>query len=529
MDWNMQKKIKVGRQSRRDHVKGEDDFHAKSRRPRPSQSAWRGVWIVVFISSDLSIADLIVSVQIFSFRPLRSLSASLNNRIKQNTLISHKSGDVMEWESFQEWSLQRFYLHTGEVINLAYSRGGESCEVWELPDRIMPANWWCTKLTEGGPPLIYASCFCYRTVVLAPTCTSPFSARHTLFILDLQCRYTLFKSPGSNSGWLYFKARSSRNVIKGSPNNVKGWKKRFFFVSGDDWEFFPSIASGERAPQANVANKLPILTDTEEERTKKVLDKIGPGGYFNVPAVLDSRTFRRFVAPSRAEMSSSGGDNDASGDGAVAASGDEGGKVQDPLGLGPFSLSSSSDSGSYLATMSKRISLTKLPKKVEESKAATSSSKGVVIKEKWPRDEVPDSSPNKKVKNNESKAKETIPPPEAKKLKPNKAMSRETVRPAAPGEGPLKKPGEVLGSGASVMANAAVAEKILTGVILPADKERVDKLSLDQVVTKFLHILGQCLGLPSLSEAGTLGTTLPSMSPELIQPKRKWSELKIGP
>ena len=41
------------------------------------------------------------------------------------------------------------------------------------------------------------------------------------------------------------------------------------------------------------------------------------------------------------------------------------------------------------------------------------------------------------------------------------------------------------------MASASVAEKMLIGVILPTDKEKVDKLSLDQVVTKFLHILGQ--------------------------------------
>ena len=46
--------------------------------------------------------------------------------------------------------------------------------------------------------------------------------------------------------------------------------------------------------------------------------------------------------------------------------------------------------------------MTKLIKKVEKSKAATSLSKGVVIKEKWSCDEAPDSLPSKKVKNNES-------------------------------------------------------------------------------------------------------------------------------
>ena len=40
-------------------------------------------------------------------------------------------------------------------------------------------------------------------------------------------------------------------------------------------------------------------------------------------------------------------------------------------------------------------------------------------------------------------------------------------------------------------ASASMAKKILTRVILLADKENVDKLYLDQVVTKFLHILGQ--------------------------------------
>ena len=42
-----------------------------------------------------------------------------------------------------------------------------------------------------------------------------------------------------------------------------------------------------------------------------------------------------------------------------------------------------------------------------------------------------------------------------------------------------------------MMASASVAEKILTGVILITDKGKVDKLFLDQVVAKFLHILSQ--------------------------------------
>ena len=71
-------------------------------------------------------------------------------------------------------------------------------------------------------------------------------------------------------------------------------------------------------------NKLSILTDTKEKRSQKIFKKIGSGGYFNVPVVLDSKTFHRFFAPDHTEMSSNGGVNDKSRDSAVAVSGDEG-------------------------------------------------------------------------------------------------------------------------------------------------------------------------------------------------------------
>ena len=88
----------------------------------------------------------------------------------------------------------------------------------------------------------------------------------------------------------------------------------------------------------------------------------------------------------------------------------------------------------YIAAMPKRISLSKLVKKVED-KVAISSSNGVVIHEKWPRDEAPDSSPNKKGKIDDSKGKETMLPLEAKKAKSNKMASRGTMLPVAPREG----------------------------------------------------------------------------------------------
>ena len=106
--------------------------------------------------------------------------------------------------------------------------------------------------------------------------------------------------------------------------------------------------------------------------------------------------------------------------------------------------------------------MTKLAKKVEESKASTSLT-------------------NKKAKDDEPMGKDTISPPEAKKPKPIRVAIRGIMRLTAPREGTSKNPGKVLEVGAFMMASAAVPEKILDEVILLADKEKIDKLSLDQV------------------------------------------------
>ncbi|GFY80842.1 hypothetical protein Acr_01g0006510 [Actinidia rufa] len=219
-------------------------------------------------------------------------------------------------------------------------------------------------------------------------------------------------------------------------------------------------------------NKLPLLIDTEKAKMRKVLQKIGPEGYFNVPDVLDSRTFHHFFTSGRGEMFSSGGDKDMSRDGVVAASADK--------------------------VMSERITLSKLAKRVddkknkERSKVATSSNIGVMIQEKRPQDEVQD------LVVDDSKGKEVALPPKAKKAKPSKAASKGVKPPMTPKGESSKRPlfmrvGEVLGKGTSVYASPFVEEKLLSGVILPANREKVDKLSLDQVVTKFFHVLSQIL------------------------------------
>ncbi|GFY87598.1 hypothetical protein Acr_05g0012370 [Actinidia rufa] len=110
--------------------------------------------------------------------------------------------------------------------------------------------------------------------------------------------------------------------------------------------------------------------------------------------------------------------------------------------------------------MSKRLKLSDLAKVVAQ-KTATSASKGVVISE-----------------GSETTSGRLELPRGRPLLQERGSSVRRTL-------------GEALGPQASVMASAATAEKILAGVILPADKEKVDRLTFDQVVTKFIHALGQ--------------------------------------
>ncbi|GFZ19277.1 hypothetical protein Acr_27g0010160 [Actinidia rufa] len=137
--------------------------------------------------------------------------------------------------------------------------------------------------------------------------------------------------------------------------------------------------------------------------------------------------------------------------------------------------------------MSKRLKLSDLAKVVAQ-KAATSASKGVVISEGS------ETTSGKRALDDGSKGKQVAQPPESKKAKIDTGASEAPARPPiASGESSSVRRtlGEALGPQASVMASAATAEKILAGVILPADKEKVDRLTFDQVVTKFLHVLGQ--------------------------------------
>ncbi|GFZ09079.1 hypothetical protein Acr_20g0008870 [Actinidia rufa] len=103
---------------------------------------------------------------------------------------------------------------------------------------------------------------------------------------------------------LYFKSRNKKTLLGEYPN-VKGWKNKFFFVSGDEWEL-PEGSSQEGAPRVSriwvVPNKHcnnpPRLYGDEPKVFEEIFKSVEKIGRFSVPMLLESKSFRRvFVSP----------------------------------------------------------------------------------------------------------------------------------------------------------------------------------------------------------------------------------------
>ncbi|GFY88245.1 hypothetical protein Acr_06g0001850 [Actinidia rufa] len=326
-----------------------------------------------------------------------------------------------------------------------------------------------------------------------------------------RCLYSL--SPLPDSGWYYFKARLEKNLLRGSPSNVKGWKTRFFFASGDEWELAPSTAASEsslRVPRSwgtpgKSCNKLPTLSEVDAKRMEAVFGKIEPGGYFEVSKVLNSRTFKRHFAGGCSALSTSGGDNTTSGDEGEFGTGEDsveylgvirrgiggairralpgipdetllrwlGGKVKDPFtNLLSGTSGSSSDSGSDSIPDSELPPELKsdargkaVAEKAKKTTAAKHSTKGVVIREKRTRegDLVIEISEEDSLK-----GKETVPPPPPKRFKSNRGAINARGRAAEAGTSSPAGDGE-----SESFSDASVARRLLTGVIPASDKKEV--------------------------------------------------------
>ncbi|XP_057511552.1 uncharacterized protein LOC130793727 isoform X1 [Actinidia eriantha] len=358
---------------------------------------------------------------------------------------------------------------------------------------------------------------------------------------EFRCLYSL--SPLPDSGWYYFKARPEKNFLRGSPSNVKGWKTRFFFASGDEWEFPSNAPVSDGTPRVSRSwgtpgkncNKSPVLSEEDAKRSEAVFARIEPGSNFEVSKVLGSRTFTKFFAAGRTEASSSGGDLTSADEGefgnfredsveylgvigrdigrairrAVPGIPDKtvlrwlGEKADSLMDLSSGDSGSSLDSGSESLSdselplelrsdaMSARVGTSVLGEKGVKAKAdktakvtiAKPPAKGVVIQEKrpWEDDHVEKGEPGS------LKGKEAMPPPPPKRTKSNRGAIN--ARGRSSGAGTSSPGGDV--EPESMMSDASVARRLLTGVIPPPDRERVDQLSENGLVAKTFYALGQ--------------------------------------
>ncbi|GFZ06998.1 hypothetical protein Acr_18g0011680 [Actinidia rufa] len=288
--------------------------------------------------------------------------------------------------------------------------------------------------------------------------------------------FSLNSNPKLDQGWLYFKARNKKTLLGGYPSNVKGWKSKFFFVTGDEWEL-PEGSSREGAPRVlrtwgfQHCNNPPRLYGDEPKVLEEIFKSIEKTGRFSVPVLLKSKSFRQVFVSFGSMASGTAGESHPSGK-ALSSSGDmdesqnshehaqgrspsrdysieclgsirtkmrrilphipdltllrwSGGKVFDPI----FNRNPSSDSNptsefysiranpSSLTQM--RINFKKLSEKLEKSKNESfgipAPAKGVVIGEKRTRESLASSASKKGKVNDGSKGKGVDREPEGKK------------------------------------------------------------------------------------------------------------------
>ncbi|GFY87393.1 hypothetical protein Acr_05g0010320 [Actinidia rufa] len=373
--------------------------------------------------------------------------------------------------------------------------------------------------------------------------------KYTISLFKFRNLFSLNCNPKPDQGWLYFKAKNKKVLLGGYPSNVKGWKSMFFFVSGDEWEI-PEGTSREGAPRVprtwgipnKHCNNPPRLYGDESKVFEEIFWSVKKTGRFSIPVLLDSKSYCRvFVSPG-SRPSRTAGVNLLSGDTPSSSSdvGESqnpheqarrespsqddsieclgsirtelrrmlphipdltllrwlGGKVMDHILDCFMNAPSSSSNPSSESSMSNRISFKKIGVKLGKSANVSSGTpvpvKGVVIGEKRARESIT-SSPSKKGKaDDDSKGKGVDNGPEGKKKATSSSKAPATTAAASsrPGEGTSANLGTVLGPTASILGSPSVAEKLLRGVIPPADKEKVEKLTLDQTATKLFHVIG---------------------------------------
>ncbi|GFZ17187.1 hypothetical protein Acr_26g0004570 [Actinidia rufa] len=119
--------------------------------------------------------------------------------------------------------------------------------------------------------------------------------RYSISLSEFRNLFSLNSNPKPDQGWLYFKARNKKVLLGGYPSNVKGWKSKFFFVSGDEWEI-PEEKSRKGAARISTATILLGFFDDEMKVFEEIFRSVEESGRFSVPVLLDSKSFRRVFA-----------------------------------------------------------------------------------------------------------------------------------------------------------------------------------------------------------------------------------------
>ncbi|GFZ11302.1 hypothetical protein Acr_22g0007000 [Actinidia rufa] len=345
--------------------------------------------------------------------------------------------------------------------------------------------------------------------------------RYSISLSEFRNLFSLNSNPKPNQGWLYFKARNKNVLLGGYPSNVKGWKSKFFFVSGDEWEIpeEKSQKGAARVPRTwgipdKHCNNPPRLFDDEMKVFEEIFRSVEESGRFSVPMLLDSKSFRRVFASPGSRASRTAGDHLPSGE-AVSSSSDvelrrllphipdltllrwTGGKVLDPI-LGNYLNVPSSNPSSILLGFEQPVELESDDwREAREGWGASSGTapakRGCDRREEGRREHT--SSPSKKAKAVMARKEKGL----TSALRANKASSSKQNFGCSISF--LHAPEKGLGlsqrcSGPRAFFWAArLLPRVAAGVI-PHRQGEGDKLTLDQTATKLFRI-GQALVLGS--------------------------------
>ncbi|GFY87962.1 hypothetical protein Acr_05g0016010 [Actinidia rufa] len=324
--------------------------------------------------------------------------------------------------------------------------------------------------------------------------------KYSISLSEFRNLFSLNSNPKPDQGWLYFKARNKKVLLGGYPSNVKGWKSKFFFISGDEWEI-PEGTPREGVPR--VPRTWGILGDNlpskeapssssdvgESQNPHEQARRESPSRDDSIECLGSIRTELRRLLPHIPDLTLLRW---------------TGGKVLDPILDRFLNAPSSNPSSESCSDLSLPVELESDDRREAWKDGGcelgdSCSGKGVVIGEKQAGESIT-SSPSKKGKaDDDSKGKGVDSGPEGKKkvTSSSKASAAPTAVPSRPGEGTSAHLSTVPGPTPSILGIPSVAERLLRGVIPLADKEKVEKLTLDQTATKLFHVIGQALVLGS--------------------------------